>query len=114
MEQETTLEKAIVKATLFSRLPKWLRIILIIISIITIIWWLCWLLLKINRLIRISLAWVSQPRNWYWFEGIALFAVICGLFVAQFTSPYKPFTRFGNWVIDIFQGFRHWLAALIS
>ncbi|MGM9971351.1 MAG: hypothetical protein ACI35W_03000, partial [Anaeroplasmataceae bacterium] len=99
MEQE--IEKALTKVSLFSKLPKWLRVILIIISIITIIWWLCWLLLKINKLIRKALAWVSQPRNWYWFEGIALFAIICGLFVAQFCSDFKPFTRLWNNIKDV-------------
>lgn len=109
------MEQEIMKTTIspFSKLPKWLRVIVIILSIITIIWWLCWLLYKFNKAFRVFLAWVSQPRNYYWFEGILIFSIICGLFVAQFCSNWKPFSIVWSNIKELIDNIRNYLANLI-
>lgn len=111
--QENLQEDIVVKATLFSRLPKWLRIVLIIISIITIIYWIGWLLWKLNKLFRKFLEWLAQPRNYYWFEGILLFSILCGLVVAQFCSDFKPFTHLGRGIKDLINNIRELIANII-
>ena len=110
------MEQEIINNTIspFHKLPKWLRVIVIILSILTIIWWICWLLYKFNKAFRVFLAWVSQPRNYYWFEGILIFSIICGLFVAQFCSDLKPFTRLFDNIKELINNIRDYLASLIK
>ena len=110
------MEQEILKTTIspFHKLPKWLRVIVIILSILTIIWWFGWLLYKFNKAFRVFLAWVSQPRNYYWFEGILIFSIICGLFVAQFCSDLKPFTRLFDNIKELINNIRDYLASLIK
>lgn len=99
METGQKIEKSI---TLFSRLPKGLRIALIILSIITVVYWILWLAFRIWKYTGKALHWISEPRNWWIYTSVILILVIGGLILAQFFSDIKPFTHLWNYIVELF------------
>ena len=96
MEQQIINE---VKNSLFSRLPKWLRITLILLSIITMVYWLGFITYKVLSAIRVVGAFVFEKRNYWTFLVCILILVVGSLLVAQFYLDMNPFGEIYEWFI---------------
>lgn len=107
-------EETIVKATLFSKLPRWLRITLIVISIITLIYWVVFAFFKMWKYFGKALHWISDDRNWWIYTSVILLLVIGALFIAQFCSDLKPFTKLFNQVENLIHLIRKTIANFIA
>lgn len=97
MEQQIVNE---VKATFWSKLPRWLQIVLIVISIITVVYWLGFMIYKILCAIRVIGAFVFETRNYWTFLCCILILAIGTLIVAQFVLDLDPVGHFANWVVE--------------
>ena len=97
MEQAVINE---VKRSLFSRLPKWLQVILIVISIITVVYWLGFVVYKVLSAIRCIGAFIFEKRNYWTFLCCILILLVGTFIVAQFVLGLDPWGNFTNWVTD--------------
>lgn len=87
----------------FSKLPKWLRVLLIIASIITIVYWVGFLLYKILCAIRVIGAFVFEKRNFWMFLGCIVILLVGTLLVAQFWLGLDPIGRLQELILEKFE-----------
>ncbi len=99
MEQQIISE---VKRSIFHKLPKWLRIILITLSIITVVYWLGFITYKVLSAIRVVGAFIFEKRNYWTFLVCILILLVGSFIIAQFMLGLDPWGNFWNWVIDRF------------
>ena len=100
------MEQVVIKASLFSRLPKWLRVILILLSIITVVYWLGFIIYKLLCAIRAVGAFIFETRNYWTFLACILILIIGSLLIAQFILGLDPWGNVVNWVIDRWNDFK--------
>lgn len=112
MEQQVINEA--VKRSLFSKLPKWLRVILIIVSIITLVYWLGFIVYKLLTAIRCVGAFIFEARNYWTFLGCILVLAIGTLIVAQYVLGLDPLGQASNWVIDRWNDLKGFLIEAIA
>ena len=104
----------VIKTSLFSRLPRWLRIILIILSIITVVYWLGFVIYKLLCAIRCIGAFVFESRNYWTFLVCVLILVVGSLLVAQFYLGLNPFGEIYEWFIEKITELRDSIVNLIG
>ena len=113
MEQDEIIQ-AIAKQTLFQRLPKWLRIVIIILSIVTLIYWACWLVYKFLKYLRVFLHWATDSRNWWTFIVCLLILLIGSFIVSQFVLGLDPIGQFVKWLSNLFNSIKETFINWIS
>lgn len=101
------------RTTWFSRLPKWLRVVLMVISIITLVYWVGFALYKILEAIRIIMAYIFEKRNYWTFLICILLIAIGGLLLGEFYFGLEPFNKIAQWFVDLYESVREWLRSLI-
>lgn len=111
MEQQVVSE---VKATFWSKLPKWLQVILIVLSIITVVYWLGFISYKILCAIRVIGAFIFETRNYWTFLVCVLILLVGALIIAQFMLGLDPIGHFCNWVVDRFSEIKAYLIEAIA
>ena len=94
--------ESVVKTSLFSKLPKWLKVILIIVSILTLVYWVGFVVIKILSLIRFILQEISKKEHWWFFIVTMLLVGIVALLLAQFVFGLDPFGKLSVWCVGIF------------
>lgn len=114
MEEVITNVVAATKQSWFSKLPKWLRIILLILSIVTVIYWLGFAIYKILEAVRIVMAYIFEKRNYWTFLICILILIVGSLLIAQFYFQLDPFGKLANWFIEKWNELREWLSNIIG
>ena len=104
----------VIKTSLFSRLPRWLRIILIILSIITVVYWLGFVIYKLLCAIRCIGAFIFESRNYWTFLVCVLILVVGSLLVAQFYLGLNPFGEIYEWFVEKITELRDSIVNLIG
>lgn len=99
MNQDELLQ-VVTKTTLFSKLPKWLRIVIIILSIITVIYWAILLIYKILKINRIIMEYVFKEDHYWTFVICLIMILISALLLSQFVFGLDPFGKFINSIIE--------------
>lgn len=94
------MEQQVIKRSLFSKMPKWLQIILTILSIITVVYWLGFMTYKILSAIRCVGAFIFEKRNYWTFLTCILILALGTLIVSQFVLGLDPLGTAYNWLID--------------
>lgn len=90
----------VVKTSLFSRLPSWLRFILIVLSIVTMVYWLGFIVYKLLSAIRCIGAFIFESRNYWTFLCCILILVVGSLLIAQFYLGLNPFGELWEWFMN--------------
>lgn len=104
MENEV-IEK-VVKQTLFSKMPKWLKTILIILSILTLVYWVGFVVIKILSALRFILQEISKKEHWWFFIVTMLIVGIVALLLSQFVFGLDPFGKLASWCCEIFDNIK--------
>lgn len=104
---EDSVVDTVVKKSLFSNLPKWLKIFLVVLSIITMVYWIGYIVIKILALVRFILEQVSKKEHWWFFVIVILLVGIVALLLAQFVYDLNPFGNFFDWCEEIFDKARN-------
>ena len=106
MQDEGYMTVDQVKTPLFSRLPKWLRIILIILSILTMVYWIGYVTYKILCGVRVFGAFIFDKRNYWTFLTCIAILLIGTLLVAQFALGLNPIGKAYQYILDQFNNLR--------
>lgn len=104
MENEV-IEK-VVKQTSFSKMPKWLKTILIILSILTLVYWVGFVVIKILSALRFILQEISKKEHWWFFIVTMLIVGIVALLLSQFVFGLDPFGKLASWCCGIFDSLK--------
>ena len=105
---------AATKVSWFSKLPKWLKIILLTLSIVTVVYWLGFVIYKILEAVRIIFAYIFEKRNYWTFLICVLILIVGSLLIAQFYFNLDPFGKMANWFIAKWNELREWLSNIIG
>ena len=84
-------------SSLFNKLPKWLRVVLIFVSIITLVYWIGFIIYKLLSAVRVIGAFIFESRNYWTFLCCILILVVGSLLVAQFFLELNPFGEITEW-----------------
>lgn len=98
----------------FSRLPKWLRVLLIIASIITLVYWLGFIVYKTLSAIRVVGSFIFEKRNYWTFIGCIVILLIGTLVVAQFWLGLDPIGHLQDFVLEKFELIKEWISNQIN
>ena len=88
------------RQSFFSKLPKWLRVLLIIASIVTLVYWVGFLLYKILCAIRVIGAFIFDKRNYWTFLGCIVILLVGTLLVAQFLLGLDPIGQIKEFILE--------------
>lgn len=103
---ENELLEKVAKTSLFSKLPKWLKVVLVIISILTLVYWVGFIVIKILSAIRFILQEISKKEHWWFFIVTMLLVGIVALLLAQFVFGLDPFGKLTEWCVGIFDNMK--------
>ena len=99
---ENEVIENVMKKSLFSKLPKWLKVILVIISVLTLVYWVGFIVIKILSAIRFILQEISKKEHWWFFVVTMLLVGIVALLLSQFVFGLDPFGKIATWCVSIF------------
>lgn len=99
---ENEVIENVMRKSLFSKLPKWLKVILVIISILTLVYWVSFIVIKILSAIRFILQEISKKEHWWFFVVTMLVVGIVALLLSQFVFGLDPFGKVISWCVSIF------------
>ena len=106
MQDEGYMSVEPTRTPLFSRLPKWLRIVLIVLSILTIVYWLGVVIYKILCGVRIFGEFIFNKRNYWTFLTCIAILLIGTLLVSQFALGLDPIGKAYQYILDQFNNLR--------
>ncbi len=93
------------RVSLFSRLPKWLRVTLFILSVVTVVFWATKLFYKVWGAIGTFLHFLTEKRNWWTYTFCIVLIIVGSLIVAQFFLELNPFGKAWNGVTEYVNNF---------
>lgn len=96
-----------------SKLPKFLKVLLIILLTLTCVYWIGLFIYKILEAIRKFVHWVSDKRNWWTFLMCIFILAIGSLLLAQFYFDLDPFGKLVNNIVEKWNDFREYLKGII-
>lgn len=102
-----------VKTSRFSRLPKWLRVVLLTLSILTVVYWLGFLIYKLLCAVRVIGAFIFDKRNYWTFLICIVILLVGSLLMAQFYFGLDPFGKMAAWFVQKWDEFREILIELL-
>lgn len=94
-------------------IPKALKVLLYILLTLTCIYWISIMTYKILELLRKSLHWCSEKRNWWTFVVCIAILAIGSLLIAQYLLDLDPIGKVVNWVVTNINEFRNKLGNII-
>lgn len=113
---ETTSEiisNAVIKSNWYSRLPKWLRVLLLIASIVTLVYWIGYCLYLILKVIQIVGSFIFNKNHYWVFLMSILLSIITMLVIAQICG-LNPFGKMFDFFKDKIDWIRETIGGLIT
>ena len=113
MNEENVNLNVVPKLTLFARLPKWLRAILLLVSIITVIYWLGFSVYKFLSALRVIGAFIFDKRNYWTAVWCILILCVGAILLGQFYFELDPIGKLIEFITPYYERLTSYLTNLL-